>query len=106
MQIVVPLESPVTQITRPEKGPRGRFLRPDSSTPEATETGDIGSIAEDWNPCPLNEENEVEISATSLEHPLLLITSTFPPPPMQLIIKQNDSKKIKNQIFLQDCSIQ
>lgn len=43
--LAIPLESPVTQITRPEKGPRVRFSVADSETAEEFDAGDIGSTA-------------------------------------------------------------
>ena len=59
----------MTHITSPEKGPLDR--------PTDDEAGDIGSNVLR----PLIGGNEDEIPTKSLEHPLLLITSTVPAPP-------------------------
>lgn len=70
----IPLESPVTQMTRPDNGPCN--FTGCSEITETVEAGDVCSNEKDW--MPLNDE---ENSKNSFEHPLPLITSTLPPPP-------------------------
>lgn len=76
----IPLDRPVTHITRPENGPLDRTNN--GSDPAEDVAGDIGS-----KDCkPRKEGIEDENPTNSLEHPLLLITSTLPPPPPPPII--------------------
>ena len=69
----MPLDRPVTHITRPAKGAVDRTST--GSEPREDETGVIGSNGRRCKP--LNEGNEGE---NSPEHPLLLTTSSLPPP--------------------------
>lgn len=72
---LIPLERPVTQITRAEKGAPDRAAM--GSERSEDEAGDIGS-----NDCrPLKEDIGVERPTNSFEHPLLCTTSTLPLPP-------------------------
>lgn len=85
----VPLDSPVTQMTRPEKGPLVlATLKGDSETAGAEVAGDKGSNENAG--IPLNDE---EKSTNSFEHPLPAITSTLPPitlPPIFSIIQSTN----------------
>lgn len=72
----IPLDRPVTHITRPAKGPFDRTKT--DSDPAEDVTVDIGS-----KDCkPLKEGIEAESPTNSLEQPLLLITSTLPSLPI------------------------
>lgn len=77
----IPLDSPVTHITRPENGPVPRTIGSDAAEEEA---GDMGSV--DCNP------PKEEIPTNSLEQPLLSITSTL----LQAIFFSHQSLLIKS----------
>lgn len=95
MKNFIPLDRPVTQITRPAKGPLDRTAT--GSERAEDEAGDIGS-----NGCrPLKEDNGEERPRNSLEHPLLFTTSTLPSPPItatsSLFANHNFNKPKSNQ---------
>lgn len=77
----IPLDSPVTHITRPENGPVPRTIGSDAAEEEA---GDMGPV--ECNP------PKEEIPTNSLEQPLLSITSTL----LQAIFFSHQSLLIKS----------
>lgn len=93
----IPLDSPVTQMISPEKGPVVfATLNGDSETAAAEVAGDCGSNENAG--IPLNDE---EKSTNSFEHPLPAITSTLPPitlPPIFSIIQSTNVIELQKQI--------